>query len=135
MRKKLSFLIPCAFFWYIFTYFMGFHFVMQGHPLSAYVKFSEKQKFLTPWYAHDVSFSENFAYVLSGWLILWHQELTLKNLIPIISFLCYMGCAPQLFRNRLKGVTNLSNMSTWVSRKIGKVEKTKLWTTTEIKKK
>ena len=40
-------------------------------------KFSEKLTFLTPWYAHvhtcayqgvrNVSFSENFAYVLNGW--------------------------------------------------------------------
>ena len=53
---------------------------LSGHPLSTCAKFSEKLLFLTPWYAHgrvrisgagwgggNVSFSENFAYVLNGW--------------------------------------------------------------------
>ena len=48
----------------------------RAHPLSTYAKFSEKLRFLTPWYAHvrvhqgvrNVSFPESFAYVLNGWL-------------------------------------------------------------------
>ena len=50
-----------------------------GYPLSTYAKLSEKLSFLTPWYAHvrnvsfemlrNVSFSQNFAYVLNGWPI------------------------------------------------------------------
>ena len=46
-----------------------------GYPLSIYAKFSEKLTFLTPWYTHtcayqgvrNVSFSENFPYVINGW--------------------------------------------------------------------
>ena len=41
------------------------------YPFSTYAKFSEKLTFLTPWCAYqgvrNVSFSENFAYVLNGW--------------------------------------------------------------------
>ena len=49
---------------------------IRGHPLSMYAKFSEKLTFLTPLTrlrtcayqgVRNVSFSENFAYVLSGW--------------------------------------------------------------------
>ena len=35
------------------------------HPFSTYAKFSEKLTFLIPW-VRNVSFSENFAYVLNG---------------------------------------------------------------------
>ena len=58
------------------TYIMKTSLILRGHPLSTYIKFSEKLTFLTPWYAHvrcayqevkSVSFSENFAYVLNGW--------------------------------------------------------------------
>ena len=67
---------------------------LRGHPLSMYAKFSKKLPFLTPWYAHvrvriwgvrNVSFSENFAYVLNGWPLTvtfqlkYSQEL---NVIP-----------------------------------------------------
>ena len=67
---------------------------LRGHPLSMYAKFSKKLPFLTPWYAHvrvrirgvrNVSFSENFAYVLNGWPLIvtfqlkYSQEL---NVIP-----------------------------------------------------
>ena len=45
-----------------------------GHPLSRYAEFSGKLMFLIPWYApcayqgvRNVSFSENFGFVLNGW--------------------------------------------------------------------
>ena len=47
----------------------------RDHPFSTYAKFSEKLTFVTPRYAHvrvrimgvrNVSFSENFAYVVNG---------------------------------------------------------------------
>ena len=52
----------------------------------------------------------------------------------MISFSCYVGSVAQLLRKDVTNLSNLSNMSTRVSWKIGKVEKTKLWTTTESKK-
>ena len=49
--------------------------------LSTCINLSEKLTFLTPWYAHvrtsayqgarNVSFSENFAYILNGWLLVY----------------------------------------------------------------
>ena len=47
----------------------------RDHPLSTYAKFFEKLTFLTPWYAHVVSFSENFAHVLNGWSQPWKRTL------------------------------------------------------------
>ena len=49
--------------------------MVRVHPFSKYAKFTEKLKCLTPRYTHvrvrirgnNVSFSENFAYVLNGW--------------------------------------------------------------------
>ena len=77
------------------------------HPFSAYAKFSEKLTFITPWYAHarktnisyplirtrscayqglrNVSFSENFAYVLSGWSLRTEDELH-KDLASCFQF-------------------------------------------------
>ena len=50
------------------------HMVLQNdHPFSTYAKFFEKLTFLTPWYTHvrarirNVSFLENFAYILNEW--------------------------------------------------------------------
>ena len=45
---------------------------LRGYPLSMYAKFSKKLSFLTPWYVcvsggRNVSFSENFAYIINGW--------------------------------------------------------------------
>ena len=43
---------------------------LRGYPLSTYAKFSEKLTFLTPCAyqgVRNVSFSENFAYVINGW--------------------------------------------------------------------
>ena len=58
--------------------------IIRVYPFSTYVKFSEKLTFLTPWYAcayqgvRNVSFSENFAYVLNGWPLkliqIWNLE-------------------------------------------------------------
>ena len=62
----------CALWWLPKLYFLP----SRVHPFSTYTKFSEKLTFLTPWYAHirvrirevrNVSFSENFAYVLNAW--------------------------------------------------------------------
>ena len=49
--------------------------LLRDHPFSTYAKFSEKLTFLTPlirtrmcaYQDVNVSFSENFAYVLNGW--------------------------------------------------------------------
>ena len=41
---------------------------VRGHPLSTYAKFSEKLTILTYQGVRNVSFSENFAYILKGYL-------------------------------------------------------------------
>ena len=68
---------------------------IRGHPLSTYVKLSEKLTFLTPRHAlpcvyqgvRNVSFSENVAYVLNGWplrLICYQHE---KDLLGLCEYL------------------------------------------------
>ena len=58
---------------------------LRDHPFSKYGKCSGKLKFLTPWYAlartcacqgvKNVSFSENFVYVLNRWsLTVFHKS-------------------------------------------------------------
>ena len=53
--------------------------LLRDHPFSTYAKFSEKLTFLTPLIrtrmcayqgVRNVSFSENFVYVLNGWTLL-----------------------------------------------------------------
>ena len=58
---------------------------IRNHSFSTYAKFSEKLTFLTPWYpmlrtcacqgVRNVSFSENFAYVLNEWFLRCVQKL------------------------------------------------------------
>ena len=69
--------------------------IMRDHSLSTYAKFPEKLTFLASWYAHvrtrayqglrNVSFSENFAYVLSGWSLRTEDELH-KDLASCFQF-------------------------------------------------
>ena len=63
----------------------------RNHPFSKYLKFSEKLTFLTPWYAYvrvrikgvrNVSFSEYFAYLVDGCLML------LDRVISVIALEC-----------------------------------------------
>ena len=89
-----------------------------------------------------IYFSQNFAYVVNEWLIFWHHIDT-YSLNAMISFLCRTGSGPQLCRNRLKDVINLSNNILQLNivqvyefhGKLEKLKKTNLWTTTENKKK
>ena len=71
-------------FWWCFTtkylnLLPRIEFFIRRHPLSTYAKFSEKLTFLNLWdtCAHqgvrNVSFSENFAYVLNGWTLTTNQ--------------------------------------------------------------
>ena len=54
---------------------------IRDHLFSTYAKFSEKLIFHTPWYAHvrNVSFSENLAYVLNRWTLLWLIQKILSH--------------------------------------------------------
>ena len=89
-----------------------------------------------------IYFSQNFAYVVNEWLIFGHHIDT-YSLNAMISFLCRTGSGPQLCRNRLKDVINLSNNILQLNivqvyefhGKLEKLKKTKLWITTENKKK
>ena len=64
------------------------------HSFSTYAKFSEKQIFFTQWYAHvrvrgvkNVSFSENFAYVLNEWFPLKGSLQTLHDAVQFEKWL------------------------------------------------
>ena len=54
----------------------------RDYSFSTYAKFSEKRIFLTPWYVHtfvyqgvrNVSFSENFLYVLNEWSLIYRKK-------------------------------------------------------------
>ena len=60
---------------------------MRDHLFNKYAKFTEKLAFLTPWCAYqgviNVSFSENFAYVLNGWDLI--SVITKNNSAEIFS--------------------------------------------------
>ena len=63
-----------------FFFFFTCLIVLRGHPFSAYAKFSEKVTFLTFHDAYqgvrNVSFSENFTYLLNEWT-LWNTAISL----------------------------------------------------------
>ena len=61
-----------------------------NHSFSTYIKFSEKLAFISPWYvnarvrirgARNVSFSENFAFVLNEWF-LFLKKLRITAISP-----------------------------------------------------
>ena len=64
------------------------HHKARGHPLSTYAKFSEK---LTYQGFTNVSFSENFAYVLNGWPPIqsqWNHAFILAPFYKYLQLLC-----------------------------------------------
>ena len=70
---------------------------IRDHLFSTYAKFSEKLIFHTPWYAHvrNVSFSENLAYVLNRWTLLWLIQKILSHyhyfFVKVFFFRCNMN--------------------------------------------
>ena len=82
-----------------------FSFGFRGHPFSTYTKFSEKLIFLTPLIrtrtctyqgVRNVTFSENFAYVLNGWPLKYARKCC-KGFSPI--FRCCKGFIPRFQSN------------------------------------
>ena len=90
--------------------------LIRNYLFSKYAKFSEKLKFLTPWYAHirtcdthvrtrgtrtcayqgvqNFSFSENFTYILNEWALTWQAYFRMNNSMSHSIFIHFM---PQRF--------------------------------------